>query len=202
VFKERALDWGALRARMTAVIEAFGIKATGPEALARTLSGGNQQKLVVARALQGSPALIVAENPARGLDVGAAREVFRRLRDAAAAGAAVVFHSTDLDEVMDEADRIVVMNGGRVIVPPAGADRLAIVDENGTYIGEEYSLVLAAKLIMSKKPGSMTAANLSTSRMLDDVAAQHGGKVLRTPVGEANVIQAMLIMIHMCQLQQ
>jgi phosphomannomutase len=72
------------------------------------------------------------------------------------------------------------------------ADRLAIVDENGTYIGEEYSLVLAAKLIMSKKPGSITAANLSTSRMLDDIAAQHGGKVLRTPVGEANVIQAML----------
>jgi phosphomannomutase len=72
------------------------------------------------------------------------------------------------------------------------ADRLAIVDENGTYIGEEYSLVLAARLIMAKKPGTVTAANLSTSRMLDDVAARFGGRVARTPVGEANVVQAML----------
>ncbi len=72
------------------------------------------------------------------------------------------------------------------------ADRLAIVDENGTYIGEEYSLALAARLIMAKKPGAVTAANLSTSRMLDDIAAKYGGRVVRTPVGEANVVHAML----------
>ena len=72
------------------------------------------------------------------------------------------------------------------------ADRLAIVDENGVYIGEEYSLALAARLILSKKSGGVTAANLSTSRMLDDIAAKYGGRVIRTPVGEANVVQAML----------
>jgi phosphomannomutase len=72
------------------------------------------------------------------------------------------------------------------------ADRVAVVDENGTYIGEEYSLALAAQLILSKKPGGITAANLSTSRMIDDIAARYGGRVLRTPVGEANVVQAML----------
>jgi phosphomannomutase len=72
------------------------------------------------------------------------------------------------------------------------ADRLAIVDENGRYIGEEYSLALAAKLILAKKPGAVVATNLSTSRMLDDIAATHGGKVVRTPVGEASVVQAML----------
>lgn len=72
------------------------------------------------------------------------------------------------------------------------ADRLAIVDELGQFIGEEYSLALAAKLILSKKPGGVVVANLSTSRMIDDIAAQHGGRVVRTPVGEANVIQAML----------
>jgi len=71
------------------------------------------------------------------------------------------------------------------------ADRLAIVDEHGTYIGEEYSLALCAKLILSKKPG-VTAANLSSSRMLDDIAAATGSRVIRTPVGEANVVQAML----------
>jgi phosphomannomutase len=87
------------------------------------------------------------------------------------------------------------------------ADRLAIVDETGVYIGEEYTLALAAKLIFSQKTGaacgerpvvseaepSRTAAtNLSTSRMLDDIAAAAGGQVIRTPVGEANVASAML----------
>jgi phosphomannomutase len=72
------------------------------------------------------------------------------------------------------------------------ADRLAIVDENGTYIGEEYTLALCALHICRKKPGTTIVSNLSTSRMIDDVAAQHGGQVVRTPVGEANVIQKML----------
>jgi len=71
------------------------------------------------------------------------------------------------------------------------ADRLAIVDENGRYIGEEYTLALAAKYIFSHKKGT-AAVNLSTSRMIDDVAAQAGCKVIRTPVGEANVAGAMI----------
>jgi phosphomannomutase len=71
------------------------------------------------------------------------------------------------------------------------ADRLAIVDEAGTYIGEEYTLALAAKLIFSKQTGS-AAANLSTSRMIDDIAKAAGGRVIRTPVGEANVASAMI----------
>jgi phosphomannomutase len=71
------------------------------------------------------------------------------------------------------------------------ADRLAIVDEAGTYIGEEYTLALAAKLIFSRQAGS-AAANLSTSRMIDDIAKSAGGHVIRTPVGEANVASAMI----------
>jgi phosphomannomutase len=72
------------------------------------------------------------------------------------------------------------------------ADRLAIVDENGRYIGEEYSLALCAKWILSKRRGGIAVANLSTSRMLDDIAAETGATVIRTPTGEANVIDAML----------
>jgi phosphomannomutase len=71
------------------------------------------------------------------------------------------------------------------------ADRLAVIDEHGTYIGEEYSLALCAKWILSKRPG-VVVSNLSTSRMLDDIAAMHDSRVIRTPVGEANVIDAML----------
>src|SRR5688572_30117998 len=72
------------------------------------------------------------------------------------------------------------------------ADRLAIVDENGVYIGEEYSLALCASFIMGRKEGCVAVTNLSTSRMIDDIAQKCGGKVVRTPVGEANVVQAML----------
>jgi phosphomannomutase len=71
------------------------------------------------------------------------------------------------------------------------ADRLAIVDENGGYIGEEYSVVLAAKQILSQRSGKV-ATNLSTSRMLEDIVEQVGGEVIRTAVGEANVAAAML----------
>jgi phosphomannomutase len=71
------------------------------------------------------------------------------------------------------------------------ADRLAIVGENGVYIGEEYSLALAAQYVLSKKPG-VAVTNLSSSRMLDDIAARTQSRVLRTPVGEANVIDMML----------
>ncbi len=71
------------------------------------------------------------------------------------------------------------------------ADRLAIVDENGTYIGEEYSLALAARWMLSRKAGAIAVTNLSSSRMLDDIAAQFGGSVLRTPVGEASVVDCM-----------
>lgn len=71
------------------------------------------------------------------------------------------------------------------------ADRLAIVDEAGTYLGEEYTLALAAKYIFSRETGK-AATNLSTSRMLDDIAAEADGHVIRTAVGEANVAAAML----------
>ena len=72
------------------------------------------------------------------------------------------------------------------------ADRLAIIDEHGTYIGEEYTLALAAKFVFMKKPGETAVTNLSTSRMIDDIAQAAGGKVLRTPVGEANVVHTMI----------
>jgi len=71
------------------------------------------------------------------------------------------------------------------------ADRLAVIDEKGNYIGEEYTLALAARYVFSKKTGS-AATNLSTSRMIDDLAAAAGGSVIRTPVGEAHVANAMI----------
>ena len=71
------------------------------------------------------------------------------------------------------------------------ADRLAIVDETGNYIGEEFTLAFTSKFVFSQMKGS-AAVNLSTSRMIDDIALQAGCTVLRTPVGEANVANTMV----------
>lgn len=72
------------------------------------------------------------------------------------------------------------------------ADRLAIVDETGRYLGEEYTLVLcAAARLSAAGPASLACTNLSTSRMLEDVAARYGARVERTKVGEANVVDGM-----------
>ena len=106
------INWRSERAAATAALSEFDVRASGPSERARSLSGGNQQKLVLARELTGSPALVVAENPTRGLDLRATRDVHARLRGAATGGAGVVLHSSDLDEVLALSDRVVVMHGG------------------------------------------------------------------------------------------
>jgi simple sugar transport system ATP-binding protein len=122
----RRIVWHEAQARTAELIADYEIKATGPEAKAETLSGGNQQKLVLARELSRRPAVIVAENPTRGLDIGATAAIHARLRSAAAAGAAVLFHSSDLDEVLQLADRIIVVTQGVISEAPTGASRAEI----------------------------------------------------------------------------
>ena len=117
------LDWSAARAHATRVMESFGVVAPGPETPAGSLSGGNQQKVVMARALDGESRLLVAENPTRGLDLRATADVHARLRAAAQRGMAVVVYSSDLDEVLALAERILVVHHGRVLEAPPGADR-------------------------------------------------------------------------------
>jgi ABC-type uncharacterized transport system ATPase subunit len=80
----------------------------------RALSGGNQQKLILARELDGSPRLLVVENPTRGLDIRATQAVHERLRLVARSGAAVVLYSSDLDELLQLATRIVVLHAARL----------------------------------------------------------------------------------------
>ncbi len=114
------IDWGVARSRTEAMIREFGIMAPGPDARTSALSGGNQQKLLVARELAGAPLVVVVENPTRGLDIRAAELIHRRLRAAAADGAAVLVYSSDLDEVLSLAHRVLVAARGVLIdVPPA-----------------------------------------------------------------------------------
>ena len=104
------IRWRDERVSAEQSLRAFDVRAGDVAEPARSLSGGNQQKLVLARELSDSPALLVAENPTRGLDIRATRDVHARLRDVAKAGAGVVVHSSDLDEVLALADRVVVMH--------------------------------------------------------------------------------------------
>lgn len=117
------IDFSRLETESRRVIEQYEVAASGPETLAGNLSGGNQQKLILARALEQSPRVIVAENPGRGLDVRAAHAAFARLRQAAKEGAGVIIHSTDLDELIDWCDRLLIVAKGQVKVPPPEADR-------------------------------------------------------------------------------
>lgn len=118
------MPWDDLTQRTSALLERFAIVAPSPRAQARTLSGGNQQRLVVARELEQAVDLVVADHPTRGLDIRAAAFVHHQLRAAAARGAAVVFHSADLDELLSLATRVLVVFEGDV--GEFGLDRDAV----------------------------------------------------------------------------
>ena len=120
------VDWGEAERTTAKLLQDLEVVSTGPRTRAGALSGGNQQKLVVARELFRNPAVVVAENPTRGLDIRATRDVHARLRSAAAAGASVFFHSADLDEVLELADRIIVVTRGVIREVPLNATRAEI----------------------------------------------------------------------------
>jgi simple sugar transport system ATP-binding protein len=108
------MNWRTWSAYTRKLMKDFDVRAPHERVAIAALSGGNQQKLVLARELATHPRLIVAENPTRGLDVRAAREIRQRLRAAADSGAAVAWYSSDLDELASEADRILVLYDGHV----------------------------------------------------------------------------------------
>ena len=105
-------QWPALVERTRQLMAQFDVRAAGPHEQAAALSGGNQQKLVLARELGDLPAALIVENPTRGLDIAATAAVHRQLVAARDAGAAVVLYSSDLDEVLSLADRLIVMYQG------------------------------------------------------------------------------------------
>lgn len=109
------------------LIRRFSIRTSGPHAMAGSLSGGNRQRLAVARALETAPAAIVAHDICRGLDVNAAAELRTRLRDYAAQGGAVLLISSDLDELLALCERLYVINRGRIAqVEPGHRDPVEI----------------------------------------------------------------------------
>jgi simple sugar transport system ATP-binding protein len=108
------IDWRAVADHTTDLLRRFHIVAPSARGRAGALSGGNQQRLVVARELAPDVDLVVADNPTRGLDLRATTFVHDQLRKAAALGALVVVHSSDLDEILSLATRVFVVFHGAV----------------------------------------------------------------------------------------
>jgi simple sugar transport system ATP-binding protein len=118
----------AVRAQSRRLIGDYKVKTPGPDALIRTLSGGNVQRAVLARELSSEVAVLIVANPVFGLDFAAVAEIHGRILAARDAGAAVLLVSGDLDEILELSDRIVVMFDGRLVheTPIAQADVGAI----------------------------------------------------------------------------
>lgn len=108
------MPWTTLQRATQAIINELQVRAGGVDVEARTLSGGNQQKLILGRELADQPEALVVENPTRGLDFRAAGAVHEALRAARSAGTAVAVYSSDLDEVLSLSDRVVVMHAGQL----------------------------------------------------------------------------------------
>jgi galactofuranose transport system ATP-binding protein len=96
-------------------IRQLGIKCSGPNQKIRELSGGNQQKVLLARWLATNPKLLILDEPTRGIDVGAKGEIQRLIRELADRGLAVLMISSELEEVVEGADRVYVLREGRTV---------------------------------------------------------------------------------------
>jgi simple sugar transport system ATP-binding protein len=139
------LRFGHIRDWAVELIHRYDVKAPGPGASARQLSGGNLQKVVLAREFSGGPRVLVVAAPTRGLDVGAIETVHGYLREAAARQVAVLLISEDLDEVLTLADRIAVMYEGAIVGEVEA--RTATVEELGL-------LMAGVRDTPSEAPGS------------------------------------------------
>ncbi|MEU0493910.1 sugar ABC transporter ATP-binding protein [Mycobacterium sp. NPDC006124] len=112
----------AQRKFATAAMKRFGVKAESPATAVGMLSGGNQQKVVLARAAAGQPSVMLLDDPTRGVDVGAKSGIYQQITNLAKTGVAVVLTSSDTDEVLAMADRVYVLRAGRVVGEVARAE--------------------------------------------------------------------------------
>jgi simple sugar transport system ATP-binding protein len=131
---------GAMRTYATAVIARFNVKATGPETIARSLSGGNLQKFIVGREMLQGPRAMIAAQPTWGVDVGASAQIRQALIDLRDEGVAVLVVSEELDELLEICDRIAVMASGRLSAArPAWESDAETIGQmmSGSFIGTD-----------------------------------------------------------------
>jgi ribose transport system ATP-binding protein len=127
--KAGIIDRGAEKKAIDEMIKLLAIKTDGIAVPAGSLSGGNQQKLVIAKWLMRKPRIILLNDPTRGIDVGTKQEIYQLLRKLADDGAAIILYSTDYDELIGCCDKVLVMYDGavrRTLVGPEITERALI----------------------------------------------------------------------------
>jgi len=152
-----ALDLAAARANATARVTQFDVRTTSVDTPAGTLSGGNQQKVILARELGRELRMLLASQPTRGLDVGSIEFVHKRIIEERDKGLAVVIISAELDEIYALADRIAVMYEGRItgVRPPTvPVEELGMLMAGATTPGEPA----AADMTLTGDPEAQAAA--------------------------------------------
>jgi ribose transport system ATP-binding protein len=120
--KHGVIDRKRERVAIDEVVRRLQIKVNDLDAPVRTLSGGNQQKVVIGKWLMKEPRILLLNDPTRGIDVGTKQEVYRLIRELAGAGIAILFYSTDYEELIALCDRVVVCYGGKLIRELEGED--------------------------------------------------------------------------------
>ena len=135
------IDWAKAEAFANSIIKGFDVRTPGAHVAARALSGGNLQKFVVGRELLQSPEVIVINQPTWGVDAAAAAAIRQAILDRAAAGAAVVVISQDLDELLEIADTFAALNGGRM-TRPCPVEGLTL-DQIGLMMGGAHGMEVA-----------------------------------------------------------
>ena len=127
VAKRGLLNRKVINENWTTLQQAYQIKANSGDDKARSLSGGNQQKVILARELSNAPQVLIASQPTRGLDIGAAEYVRKQILAARNQGAAVLIISADLEEILQLSDRIAVIYDGKLMgILPRGADTMQV----------------------------------------------------------------------------
>jgi ribose transport system ATP-binding protein len=116
------VDRAAERAAIERIMQLLAVRSDGATPAAGSLSGGNQQKLVIGKWLLNQPRIILLNDPTRGIDVGTKQELYQLLRRLADEGAAILFYSTDYDELIGCCDRVLVMVDGAIKRELAGAE--------------------------------------------------------------------------------
>jgi len=151
----------AVEQRAENLIQQFDIRPPNPDAVASSLSGGNQQKVVVARELAESPKVLVAAEPTRGLDVGATEFIHRELIQKRDEGLAILLISSELDEIFSLSDAIAVIYQGRIVevIPSAEADR------------ERVGLLMAGGSVETAIPSADRIAQAAAEQATRDAAS-------------------------------
>jgi ribose transport system ATP-binding protein len=178
------------RTAIDEVVDKLRIKMNDLDAPVRTLSGGNQQKVVIGKWLMKEPRILLLNDPTRGIDVGTKQEMYRLMRELAQTGIAILFYSTDYEELIGMCDRVMVCYGGKLVRELTGADL------------NEHNLITAALNLNEEFVKSGTAAAISETEGHNHSKWQTFRRFWRWNVGPFTAFFVFAVMFFLFSVKQ